>query len=99
MRFRGRKAKDKQETADPNALIFKIPDGKRAVADSGMKGEPSKITTTRAGHAPETRRFLARAKSRQEALFARFKNFNVNVLKYRFAIKLIFISVAFWPLL
>ncbi len=82
MRFRGRKAKDKKESANPNALIFKIPDGKRAVADSGMRGEPTKITTTRTGHAPETKAFLARAKSRQETLFARFKNF--HVLKHRF---------------
>ena len=81
-RFRGRKEKDKVETADPKALIHKIPEGKRAVADSGMKGEPKKITTSRSGHAPETKKFLARAKSRQETLFARFKNF--HVLKYRF---------------
>ena len=47
-----------------------------------MKGEPKKITTTRAGHDPATKKFLARAKSRQETLFARFKNF--HVLKYRF---------------
>ena len=81
-RFRGRKAKDKVDSANRNALIFKIPEGKRVVADSGMKGEPSKISTTRGGHAPETKHFFSRAKARQETLFKRFKDF--HILKYRF---------------
>ncbi len=81
-RFIGRKAKDMAESGNRNALIFKIPEGKRAVAGSGMKGEPSKISTTRGGHAPETKQFFSRAKARQETLFKRFKGF--HILKYHF---------------
>jgi hypothetical protein len=80
VRFRGRKKADK--SGNPNALINKIPDGKRIIGDCGMRGEPGKISTTKPGHSKEVKKSFARAKSRQETLFARMKNF--NVLKHRF---------------
>jgi hypothetical protein len=43
--FRGGKKNDPSK--DPNALQFKIPEGKRAVGDSGYRGEPKKVSVTR----------------------------------------------------
>ena len=57
--------------------MSKIPEGKRAIGDSGYKGEPSKISTTRPGDSREVKKFKARVKSRHETFNARLKSFNV----------------------
>ena len=87
VQFRGKKKKDKK-AGDPNALINHIPEGKRCIADSGMRGEPSKISTTKQGHSKKVKKFFARAKSRQETLFCRMKNFDVLKNRFRHPIEL-----------
>ena len=59
-----------------------IPEGKRIIGDSGMRGKPTKISTTKPGHSKEVKKFFAREKSRQETLFLRMIFF--DVLKNRF---------------
>jgi hypothetical protein len=39
---------EKGQTDNQNALLFQIPAGKKAIGDSGYKGEPCKISVTRA---------------------------------------------------
>ena len=61
----------------PDGLKGKIPENKRAIADSGYKGEPSKIAITRDGDSAEMKKFKARVKSRHETCNSRLKCFNV----------------------
>jgi DDE superfamily endonuclease len=69
---------------DPDAsLKSKIPDGKRAIGDSGYKGEPSKIAITHQGDSAAVKCFKARVKSRHETFNARLKSFNVLDTAFR----------------
>jgi DDE superfamily endonuclease len=69
---------------DPEqGLKAKIPDGKRAVGDSGYRGEPSKIAITREGDSKAVKHFKARVKSRHETFNARLKSFNVLATAFR----------------
>ena len=82
--FRGGK-KGEEATWDQDALYFKMQElgqGKKGIGDSGYAGEPSKLVITRNEHSAEFKRFLARAKSRQETLFSRLSSF--NILKHSF---------------
>ena len=80
MTFNGGKKKDKEK--DPNCLSNLIPEGKRAIADSGLKGS-EKVSTTKHGHSKETKKFFARAKARMETLFKRFKDFGILEQRFR----------------
>ena len=60
-----------------------IPHGKRAIGDSGYKGEPNKISVTRDTDDDELRRFKGRVKSRQENFDARLKNFRILSIPFR----------------
>ena len=77
--FRGGK---KGEPKDPHALIFQIPDGKKAIGDSGLQGEPNKITTTRPEDSAEVKVFKGRVKSHQETFHSRLKSFNIISQKF-----------------
>ena len=83
---RGRKKKKK--VGDPNALMNHIPDGKRCIGDSGMRGEPSKISTTKPGHSKEVKKFFSRVRARQETLFKRINNNDVLKNRFRHGISL-----------
>lgn len=72
--FRGGK---NGEVKDPNALQSKIPDGKRAVGDSGYRGEPTKISVTREEDSKAVKQFKARVKSRHETFNKRIKDFRI----------------------
>ena len=67
----------------PLGLMAKIPNGKRAIGDSGYKGEPTKVSITREDDEPEVKKFKGRIKSRQENFNGRLKNFRVLVLPFR----------------
>ena len=69
--FRGGGKNDKN--LDKTALYPLLPPGKKAIGDSGYKGMPQKVTITRGKHSPEMKKFLARAKSRQESLHSKLK--------------------------
>ena len=79
--FRGGTNAMKKENWDKSALYFKIPSGKRAVGDSGYKGVP-RVTVTRRKHSRGLKKFLTRAKQRQESFHTRLKSF--HILRYRF---------------
>jgi hypothetical protein len=64
--------------APENGLKSMIPDGKRAVGDSGYRGEPAKIAVTRDGDSGEVKAsFKARIKSRHETFNGRIKSFKI----------------------
>jgi hypothetical protein len=72
---------------DPYAgLKSKIKDGKRGIADSGFRGEPEKLSISREQDTAEVSEMKRRAKSRQETVFSRLKNFQIlsNVFRHGF---------------
>jgi hypothetical protein len=81
--FRGGKV---DEPKDPNALQFRIPHGKKAIADSAYGGEAGvddKVSITRQGDSSEVKAFKARAKARHESFNSRLKAFQVLDLAFR----------------
>lgn len=80
--FRGGTKEQGKDKWDKNSLYFKLPPGKRGVGDSGYGGEPDKVTVTKAQHSREFKKFMSRAKNRQESFHSRIKSF--NVLGHRF---------------
>jgi hypothetical protein len=60
---------------------MRIPEGKRAIADSGLRGS-TKASTPKPGHSKEAKLFMSRVRSRKETLFKRFKGF--GILRQRF---------------
>ena len=79
--FRGGTVKDKKNW-DKDSLYFQLPEGKMIVADGGLNGEPSKITTSSPEHPKEMRLWIGNALARQETMHTRLKNF--NILGHRF---------------
>ena len=69
--------KDPPETWERDALLFQIPDGKKAIGDSAYEGLPENVTVKRPGHSQDVFRFLDRAQNRQEAYHARLENYNI----------------------
>lgn len=80
--FRGGNKKTKEEEWDQNALCMKMPEGKRVIGDSGYAGEADKIMIYRPEHSAALKKFIGRAKNRQETLHSRLKGF--RVLRDRF---------------
>jgi len=77
--FNGGKKNDKHK--DPNCLANKIPEGKRILADSALKGS-KKASVRMPGNSLATKQFKARAQARHETIFKRFKDF--GILRQRF---------------
>jgi hypothetical protein len=69
-----------------DGLMNRIPDGKRAIGDSGYKGEPAKVSVTRDGDSDDVKKFKARAKSRHETFNSRIKSFKIldNAFRHGF---------------
>jgi hypothetical protein len=65
-----------------SALYFKLPNGKKAIADSAYEGIPEKVTVKRQGQSKEVTEFIDRAQNRQEAYHARLDSY--AVLRHRF---------------
>ena len=57
----------------PHGLMSKIPDGKRAIGDSGYKGEPSKVATKNHLDSEEVAKFKNRVRARHENFNGRIK--------------------------
>jgi DDE superfamily endonuclease len=66
-----------------NGLKDSIPEGKRAIGDSGYRGEPTKVAVTREGDSDEVKRFKARAKARHETFNGRIKSFKILDTAFR----------------
>ena len=71
------------ETWNRDALLFQIPDGKKAIADSAYEGLPEKVTVKRPGHTANVFRFLDRAQNRQETYHSRLENYNILYHRFR----------------
>ncbi len=71
------------ETWNRDALLFQIPDGKKAIADSAYEGLPEKVTVKRPGHTSNVFRFLDRAQNRQESYHSRLENYNILYHRFR----------------
>ncbi len=75
MLFRGGWEGDKENKLGKTSLYFKLPEGTKAIADSGYKGISEKVTVTRHGQTKELKQFLGQAKNRQESLHSMLKSF------------------------
>jgi len=80
--FRGGDTKVGKQNWDKESLYFQIPKGKMIIADSGLNGEPTLITTQSPEHPKEMRTWIGNALARQETLHSRLKYF--NILGHRF---------------
>lgn len=81
--FRGGTKNDKKDQLDKSSLYFKLPMGKKGIADSGYEGMPEKLTLTRSGQSKDLKQFLGRAKNRQETLHSRLKSYRILGSKFR----------------
>ena len=81
--FCGAKTMDNpKSTWNRDALLWQIPDGKKAVADSAYEGFPEKVTVKRPGHSEEVFTFLDRVQNRHESYNGRLQNY--SILSHRF---------------
>jgi hypothetical protein len=74
------------EEKDPNALIFKIPEGKKAIGDSAYiaeAGENGKMAVTLDEDSAALKKFKARAKARHETFNGRLKALQVLDIPFR----------------
>jgi hypothetical protein len=74
---------DPSETWNRDSLLFQIPDGKKAIADSAYEGLPEKVTVKRPGHTANVFRFLDRAQNRQESYHCRLENYSILYHRFR----------------
>ena len=72
-----------RDTWDEEALLFQIPEGKKAIADSAYEGLPEKVTVKRPGHTVQVFRFLDRAQNRQESYHSRLKAYKILTDRFR----------------
>lgn len=81
--FRGGTVKAGKDTWDRNALYFKLPQGKKLVADGGYGGEPDKILLqAKTGHPSDMNTWIGQVKARQETMHAKLRNY--HILRRRF---------------
>lgn len=74
---------DPMDIWDKKALLFQIPEGKKAIGDTAYEGFPEKVTVKRPGHTVEVFTFLDRAQNRQETYHSRLENYNILVHRFR----------------
>ena len=82
--FRG--GRPDEEPKDPEALIFKIPEGKKGIGDSAYTAEAGlggKMVVSRQEDSVALKIFKARAKARHETFNGRLKAFRVLDIPYR----------------
>jgi hypothetical protein len=70
--FFSRREKIKKDLGK-SALYYALPQGKRAIGDTGYEGVPEKVTITQGDQSRELKNFLDQAKNRQETLHTRLK--------------------------
>ena len=82
--FRGDYSGNKDTNSwDPDSLYFQIPDGKRIIADDGLKGEKDKIIMASRWHSDRLKKYIKDAKARQETFHTRLKSFNILGTRFR----------------
>jgi len=81
--FQGGTVEDGKKKWNRSSLYFKLPKGKRVIADGGLLGEPSKILVKSPDHPKEMRDYIGRVLARQESFHTRLKNFNILGQRFR----------------
>ena len=82
--FLGKETKDQPKAEwNRDALYWKIPMGKKAVADSIYSGCPDKVMVKRFGHPTWVTEYLDRIQNRQETYHERLSNFNILSATFR----------------
>jgi hypothetical protein len=61
---------------------MRILEGKRAIADSDLRGS-TKASTPKLGYSKEAKLFMSRVRSKMETLFKRFKDFGILQQQFR----------------
>lgn len=79
--FRGGTKDVPKDRWDRSSLYFKLPAGKKAVADSAYKVASDKVTTV--AKSQESIDFINRAKARQETYHSRLRSFGVLNIPFR----------------
>jgi hypothetical protein len=67
----------------PGGLMSKIPPGKKAIGDSGYKGEPDKVSVHNTLDSQEVTRFKNRVRARHENFNGRIKSFHILDTRFR----------------
>ncbi|KAL7452837.1 hypothetical protein ACHAWC_004556 [Mediolabrus comicus] len=81
--FHGGTEEEGEGNWDKDSLYFQIPEGCMVIADSIYKGEQAKAMTTTDEMSKEMKKYIGRAKARQETLNGRLKG-TFNILGQRF---------------
>ena len=81
--FCGGKLEDSRDSWDRSSLYNRLPEGKKAIADSAYKCIPEKATITLNKHSSATKKFINRAKARQESYHWRLKTYQVLGSRFR----------------
>ena len=82
--FLGKEIKDQPKAEwNRDALYWKIPMGKKAVADGIYSGCPDKVMVKRFGHPAWVTEYLDRIQNRQETYHERLSNFNILSARFR----------------
>ncbi|KAL7529872.1 hypothetical protein ACHAXR_003199 [Thalassiosira sp. AJA248-18] len=81
--FRGGDVDEDKEDWDQDALYFQLEEGEKCIGDSGYISEPSKVVLAKVEHSSNFKKFLDRAKNRQETFHWRLKAFNILGGRFR----------------
>jgi len=82
--FLGKEIKDQPKAEwNRDALYWKIPMGKKVVADGIYSGCPEKVMVKRFGHPAWVTEYLDRIQNRQETYHERLSNFNILSARFR----------------
>lgn len=81
--FRGGRLDEPRESWDPAALYSRIPEGKKAIGDSGYVGTPEKCTIAMDEHSDWVKHIINRVKARQENYHKLMKDFGVLYQRFR----------------
>ena len=81
--FHGGTEEESEEEWDKDSLYFQIPENSMVIADSIYKGEHAKAMTTTDEMSKEMKKYIGRAKARQETLNGRLKG-TFDILGQRF---------------
>ena len=81
--FCGGLLSEPRESWDQASLYNRLPKGKKAIADSAYKGISEKVTITLNKHSSRVKKFINRAKARQESYHWRQKTYDVLGSRFR----------------
>ena len=85
--FCGGKTSESKEDWDKSALYFKIPDGKKIVADSAYQAEPSKVITSNREFPKDVQTWLSDLLARGETVHKDLKAWNILYNRFRHNMK------------